>query len=200
MPWEVMINLFRLTSFRLIFIYTILLVISICLITFYLYWSTARDLQNRADQDIVQESKMLVRVYQRGGVKELARVISQLSQIPNANLYALRNDKNDIVVGNFTDKDSLWNLERLDDNWVSFSSIRNSKSVNANLPLRKQFYRGKEFIVRGSYNLIIGRDVSNEIYLKERFLNTIISATLLILILGLFGGYILSRNILSRIC
>ncbi len=58
---------------------------------------------------------MLVRVYQRGGVKELARVISQLSQIPNANLYALRNDKNDIVAGNFTDKDSLWNLERLDD-------------------------------------------------------------------------------------
>ena len=194
-----MINLFRLTSFRLIFIYTILLVISICLITFYLYWSTARDLQNRADQDIVQESKMLVRVYQRGGVKELARVISQLSQIPNANLYALRNDKNDIVVGNFTDKDSLWNLERFDDNWVSFSSIRNSQSVSANLPLRKQFYRGKEFIVRGSYNLIIGRDVSNEIYLKERFLNTIISATLLILILGLFGGYILSRNILNRI-
>ena len=105
-----MINLFRLTSFRLIFIYTILLVISIFLITFYLYWSTARDLQNRADQDIVQESKMLVRVYQRGGVKELARVISQLSQIPNANLYALRNDKNDIVVGNFTDKDSLLSL------------------------------------------------------------------------------------------
>ena len=194
-----MASLFRLTSFRLIFIYTTFLVISICLITFYLYWSTARDLQNRADQDIVQESKMLVRVYQRGGVKELARVISQLSQIPNANLYALRNDKNDIVVGNFTDKDSLWNLERFDDNWVSFSSIRNSQSVNANLPLRKQFYRGKEFIVRGSYNLIIGRDVSNEIYLKERFLNTIISATLLILILGLFGGYILSRNILNRI-
>ncbi len=103
------------------------------------------------------------------------------------------------MVGNFTDKDSLWNLERFDDNWVSFSSIRNSQSVNANLPLRKQFYRGKEFIVRGSYNLIIGRDVSNEIYLKERFLNTIISATLLILILGLFGGYILSRNILNRI-
>ena len=105
-----MINLFRLTSFRLIFIYTILLAISVFLIAFYLYWSTARDLQNRADQDIVQESQMLTRVYQRGGVNGLARFITQLSQIPNANLYALRNNKNDIVAGNFTDKDSLWDL------------------------------------------------------------------------------------------
>ena len=194
-----MINLFRLTSFRLIFIYTILLAISVFFIAFYLYWSTARDLQNRADQDIVQESQMLTRVYQRGGVNGLARFITQLSQIPNANLYALRNNKNDIVAGNFTDKDSLWDLTRLDDGWVSFSSTRNKASANDNISTRQQFFRGKEFIVRGSYNLIIGRDVSNEIYLKERFLNTIISATLLILVLGLFGGYVLSRNILNRI-
>lgn len=194
-----MINLFRLTSFRLIFIYTILLAISVFLIAFYLYWSTARDLQNRADQDIVQESQMLTRIYQRGGVNGLARFITQLSQIPNANLYALRNNKNDIVAGNFTDKDSLWDLTRLDDGWVSFSSTRNKASANDNISTRQQFFRGKEFIVRGSYNLIIGRDVSNEVYLKERFLNTIISATLLILVLGLFGGYVLSRNILNRI-
>ena len=36
---------------------------------------------------------MLTRVYQRGGVNGLARFITQLSQIPNANLYALRNNK-----------------------------------------------------------------------------------------------------------
>jgi hypothetical protein len=83
---------------------------------------------------------------------------------------------------------------------VSFSSVENNKNTNANNPPpRKKFFRGKEFIVLNSYNLIIGRDVSNEVYLKERFLNTIISATFLILILGLIGGYVLSRNVLSRI-
>ena len=115
-----MINLFRLTSFRLIFIYTILLVVSVFLIAFYLHLSTARDLKNRVDEDIIKESKMLIRVYQRGGVNLLARSIAQLSQIPNANLYALRNNNNDIVAGNFKDKESLWNLKRLDDGWVSF--------------------------------------------------------------------------------
>ena len=194
-----MINLFRLTSFRLIFIYTILLVLSVFLIAFYLHLSTSRDLKNRVDEDTIKESKMLIRVYQRGGVNRLARSIAQLSQIPNANLYALRNNKNDIIAGNFKDKESLWNLKRLDDGWVSFSSIRNQETINQSLPPKEQFFRGKEFILQGSYNLIIGRDVSNEVYLWKRFLKNIISATFFVLILGLFGGYVLSRNILNRI-
>ena len=194
-----MINLFRLTSFRLIFIYTILLVVSVFLIAFYLHLSTSRDLKNRVDEDTIKESKMLIRVYQRGGVNRLARSIAQLSQIPNANLYALRNNKNDIIAGNFKDKESLWNLKRLDDGWVSFSSIRNQETINQSLPPKEQFFRGKEFILQGSYNLIIGRDVSNEVYLWKRFLRNIISATFFVLILGLFGGYVLSRNILNRI-
>ena len=194
-----MINLFRLTSFRLIFIYTILLVISVFLIAFYLHLSTSKDLKNRVDEDTIKESKMLISIYQRGGVNRLARSIAQLSQIPNANLYALRNNKNDIIAGNFNDKESLWNLKRLDDGWVSFSSIRNQESINQSLPPKEKFFRGKEFILQGSYNLIIGRDVSNEVYLWKRFLTNIISATFFVLILGLFGGYVLSRNILNRI-
>ena len=194
-----MINLFRLTSFRLIFIYTILLVVSVFLIAFYLHLSTSRDLKNRVDEDTIKESKMLIQVYQRGGVNRLARSIAQLSQIPNANLYALRNNKNDIIAGNFKDKESLWNLKRLDDGWVSFSSIRNQETINQSLPPKEQFFRGKEFILQGSYNLIIGRDVSNEVYLWKRFLKNIISATFFVLILGLLGGYVLSRNILNRI-
>ena len=181
------------------FIYTILLVISVFLIAFYLHLSTSRDLKNRVDEDTIKESKMLISVYQRGGVNRLARSIAQLSQIPNANLYALRNNKNDIIAGNFNDKESLWNLKRLDDGWVSFSSIRNQESINQSLPPKEKFFRGKEFILQGSYNLIIGRDVSNEVYLWKRFLTNIISATFFVLILGLFGGYVLSRNILNRI-
>ena len=132
-------------------------------------------------------------------MNRLARSIAQLSQIPNANLYALRNNKNDIIAGNFKDKESLWNLKRLDDGWVSFSSIRNQETINQSLPPKEQFFRGKEFILQGSYNLIIGRDVSNEVYLWKRFLKNIISATFFVLILGLLGGYVLSRNILNRI-
>ena len=194
-----MINLFRLTSFRLIFIYTILLVVSVFLIAFYLHLSTSRDLKNRVDEDTIKESKMLIRVYQRGGVNRLARSIAQLSQIPNANLYALRNNKNDIIAGNFKDKESLWNLKRLDDGWVSFSSIRNQETINQSLPPKEQFFRGKEFILQGSYNLIIGRDVSNEVYLWKRFLKNIISATFFVLYSGSFFSFFTLRFFLLPI-
>ena len=65
----------------------------------------------------------------------------------------------------------------------SFSSIRNQESINQSLPPKEKFFRGKEFILQGSYNLIIGRDVSNEVYLWKRFLTNIISATFFVLIL-----------------
>ena len=60
-----MIDLFRLTSFRIIFIYIILLALSIGLVAFYLYWSTSRDFQMKVDNEIIQESTRLSQVYKR---------------------------------------------------------------------------------------------------------------------------------------
>jgi signal transduction histidine kinase len=90
----------------------------------------------------------------------------------------------------------LWNLTRLEEGVVLFSF---EKKDNNGETIRKYYFRGKEFIVRNKYNLIVARDVSYENYLKERFFNTILSTSLLIILLGLLGGYVLSRNFLNRI-
>ncbi len=189
-------NLFRLTSFRLIIIYTLLFALSIGFVAFYLYWSTSRDFQIKVDDEIIKESIRLDQVYKRYKEVGLIRVIQDLSKTPNPNLYILRDSNNKFIAGNFSDTDSLWNLKRLDNRVVLFSYDK--KNNNGEI-IRKYFFRGKEFIVRNKYNLIVARDVSYENYLKERFFNTIISTSLLILLLGLLGGYVLSRNFLNRI-
>ena len=189
-------NLFRLTSFRLIIIYTLLFALSIGFVAFYLYWSTSRDFQIKVDDEIIKESIRLDQVYKRYKEVGLIRVIQDLSKTPNPNLYILRDSNNKFIAGNFSDTDSLWNLKRLDNRVVLFSY---DKKNNNGEVIRKYFFRGKEFIVRNKYNLIVARDVSYENYLKERFFNTIISTSLLILLLGLLGGYVLSRNFLNRI-
>ena len=189
-------NLFRLTSFRLIIIYTLLFALSIGFVAFYLYWSTSRDFQIKVDDEIIKESIRLDQVYKRYKEIGLIRVIQDLSKTPNPNLYILRDSNNKFIAGNFSDTDSLWNLKRLDNRVVLFSYDK--KNNNGEI-IRKYFFRGKEFIVRNKYNLIVARDVSYENYLKERFFNTIISTSLLILLLGLLGGYVLSRNFLNRI-
>ena len=191
-----MIDLFRLTSFRIIFIYIILLALSIGLVAFYLYWSTSRDFQMKVDNEIIQESTRLSQVYKRYKEVGLIREIQYLSKTPNPNLYILRDSNNKFIAGNFSDTDSLWNLKRLDEGGVLFSF---KKKNNSGEITRKYYFRGKEFIVRNKYNLIVARDVSYENYLKDRFFNTILSTSLLIISLGLLGGYVLSRNFLNRI-
>ena len=191
-----MIDLFRLTSFRIIFIYIILLTLSIGLVAFYLYWSTSRDFQMKVDNEIIQESTRLSQVYKRYKEVGLIREIQYLSKTPNPNLYILRDSNNKFIAGNFSDTDSLWNLKRLGEGGVLFSF---EKKNNSGEIIRKYYFRGKEFIVRNKYNLIVARDVSYENYLKDRFFNTILSTSLLIISLGLLGGYVLSRNFLNRI-
>ena len=191
-----MIDLFRLTSFRIIFIYIILLVLSISLVAFYLYWSTSKDFQTKVDNEIIQESIRLSQVHKRFKEVGLIREIQYLSRTPNPNLYILRDSNNKFIAGNFSDTDSLWNLTRLAKGGVLFSFEK--KNVDGDI-IRKYYFRGKEFIVRNKYNLIVARDVSYENYLKDRFFNTILSTSLLIIFLGLLGGYVLSRNFLNRI-
>ena len=150
----------------------------------------------KVDDEIIQESTRLSQVYKRYNEVGLIREIQYLSRTPNPNLYILRDSNNKFIAGNFSDTDSLWNLKRLDEGGVLFSFEK--KNINGEI-IRKYYFRGKEFIVRNKYNLIVGRDVSYENYLKERFFNTILSTSLLIIFLGLLGGYVLSRNFLNRI-
>ena len=191
-----MTDLFRLTSFRIILIYIILLALSIGFVAFYLYLSTSRDFQMKVDNEIIQESTRLSQVYKRYKEVGLIREIQYLSKTPNPNLYILRDSNNKFIAGNFSDTDSLWNLKRLDEGGVLFSFEK--KNNNGEI-IRKYYFRGKEFIVRKKYNLIVARDVSYENYLKDRFFNTILSTSLLVIFLGLLGGYVLSRNFLNRI-
>ena len=150
----------------------------------------------KVDNEIIQESTRLSQVYKRYKEVGLIREIQYLSKTPNPNLYILRDSNNKFIAGNFSDTDSLWNLKRLDEGGVLFSF---EKKNNSGEITRKYYFRGKEFIVRNKYNLIVARDVSYENYLKDRFFNTILSTSLLIIFLGLLGGYVLSRNFLNRI-
>ena len=150
----------------------------------------------KVDNEIIQESTRLSQVYKRYKEVGLIREIQYLSKTPNPNLYILRDSNNKFIAGNFSDTDSLWNLKRLDEGGVLFSF---EKKNNSGEITRKYYFRGKEFIVRNKYNLIVARDVSYENYLKDRFFNTILSTSLLIISLGLLGGYVLSRNFLNRI-
>ena len=59
-------NPFNLASFRLIFIYTLLLSVSFGLVLTLLYFTSARDIQIEADQKVINKVEEINRVYLRG--------------------------------------------------------------------------------------------------------------------------------------
>ena len=191
-------NPFRLTSFRLIFIYTILLSLSVSLVLFYLYWTTERDLQVESDNKIIQEVEQLRRTYtsrfRTRDIRSLAIAVDNKSKLPTANLYLLLVQKENFITGNFNDPEELTRVKTDEDGWIEFT-YKNLNDDNEAL----SYARGREFILQGGYRLIIGRSINNEIYLKERFFLALYGSVILILFLGIIGGYILSRNFLSRI-
>ena len=191
-------NPFRLTSFRLIFIYTILLSLSVSLVLFYLYWTTERDLQVESDNKIIQEVEQLRRTYtsrfRTRDIRSLAIAVDNKSKLPTANLYLLLDQKENFITGNFNDPEELTRVKTDEDGWIEFT-YKNLNDDNEAL----SYARGREFILQGGYRLIIGRSINNEIYLKERFFLALYGSVILILFLGIIGGYILSRNFLNRI-
>ena len=56
-------NPFNLASFRLIFVYTMLLGLSVGLVLMFLYFTTARDLELEADQKIIEKVEDLNNIY-----------------------------------------------------------------------------------------------------------------------------------------
>ena len=58
-------NPFNLASFRLIFIYTMLLGLSVGLVLMFLFFTTARDIELEADQKIIEKVEDLNNIYLR---------------------------------------------------------------------------------------------------------------------------------------
>ena len=183
-------NPFNLASFRLIFIYTLLLSVSFGFVLMFLYFTSARDIQIEADQKIVNKVEEINRVYLRGREKGLYNYVRGQISRPTLNIYRLYNGNNEFLAGNIPEPT---NLKINEDGWVEFTFKMNVNRVEEN-------YYGRGIVVPfENLRLLVGRVVNNEIKLKERFFYSSLWSLLLIIFLGIFGGYILSRNFLKRI-
>ncbi|MED5436886.1 MAG: HAMP domain-containing sensor histidine kinase [Pseudomonadota bacterium] len=185
-------NPFNLASFRLIFIYTLLLSVSFGLVLTFLYFTSARDIQIEADQKIINKVEEINRVYLRGREKGLFNYVRGQISRPTLNIYRLYNGSNEFLAGNIPEPTDLKINE---DGWVEFTFKMNINGVE-----ETYYGRGRNIVTPfENLRLLVGRVVNNEIKLKERFFYSSLWSLLLIIFLGIFGGYILSRNFLKRI-
>ena len=157
-------NPFNLASFRLIFIYTMLLGLSVGLVLMFLFFTTARDIELEADQKIIEKVEDLNNIYLRYREQGLLNYIRSETSRATLDIYRLYDSQNNYIAGNI--KSEPKDVKVNDDGWIEFAY-----QVNENGVEKVHYGRGRNFITpRRNLRLIVGRVVNDEKILKERFL------------------------------
>ena len=114
-------NPFNLASFRLIFIYTMLLGLSVGLVLMFLYFTTARDLELEADQKIIEKVEDLTNIYLRYREQGLLNYIRSETSRATLDIYRLYDSQNNYIAGNIKSEPN--DIKINEDGWLSLIHI-----------------------------------------------------------------------------
>ncbi len=184
-------SILRTQAYRIVLVYVAVFAVSVAALIAFTYWNTRRALDAQTDQTIEAEITGLSEQYQQLGLYGLGQVVRSRSEHSSLGLYLLADRFKRRIVGNLDPWPAI--LEH-PDNFVEFDYQR---PIANGFETRRA--RGRVFALAGGINLLVARDV-HERYLTERLFTTTLPWTVgLVLLLGLVGGAMMSRNMLARL-
>lgn len=157
----------------------------------FTYWNTKHALDSQTDETIEAEITGLAEQYQRLGLGGLTDVIISRSIRGGPGLYLLTDVQHRPIAGNL---DAWPKVIERPGHFVEFDYEKRIGGVAA-----KRRARGRAFSLTGGFQLLVARDV-HERHETSRLLSTTLPwSILLMLVLGLIGGAVISRNLLARL-
>lgn len=183
-------RIFRTLAFRIVAVYLTVFAISAAAIVGFTYWNTARALNAQTDQIVETDISGLAERYQRFGLAGLTDAIVNRSA-HGAALYLLSDSQKRPIVGNL---DAWPELARAGDNYVEFDYERRVGSRS-----EERRARGREFTLTGGFQLLVARDIAERYQTEKLFSTTLPYTLVLMVLLGLVGGIVISRNFLARL-
>lgn len=186
-----LIKSFQTTTFRLSLTYLVLFSAAAALAIGYIYWNTTVLLSRQLEQTIQAEIQGLAEHYRQGGLNRLATTVAERSQVPGNSLYLVTDARARHIAGNLKSVSrKLWNTVGR----VEFVYRRPAEGGP-----EKRLAFASVFRLPGGFRLIVGRDIED----RREFGRVISSAVLwglgVMALFGIGGGYLVSRNLLSRI-
>ncbi len=186
-------RLLRSFSFRLAFTYMVLFGASVLLLLWFIYWSTAAYMSRQADATIAAEITGLSERYDMDGLSGLIEVINErLSRKPTgSSIYLLTTAINTPIAGNL----NRWPTAQADqDGWLNFR-LENPGRKKSDIHLA----RARSFTLTGGFHLLVGRDIYELEETQQRIIRTLILGSIITLVLGGAGGFVLSHRVMKRI-
>jgi signal transduction histidine kinase len=179
-------------SFRIVAVYLAVFALSATGLLGFVYWNTTIVLDRETDQTIRAEISGLLEQYQRLGLPALTDAIINRSVRGEQGIYVLAGPDRRRIAGNL---DTWPSLVLTDDDFAEFEFER---LVGGQSKLHQA--RGRVFrLTQGGFLLLVARDVEDR-RASERLLGTALRWSIaLVIVLGLFGGVLVSRNVLRRL-
>ncbi|MEM7023741.1 MAG: HAMP domain-containing sensor histidine kinase [Pseudomonadota bacterium] len=189
-----LIRLLETSTFRLALIYLALFGVSALTLLGFLYIRTAGVIQQQTEDTINAEISGLGEQYRTLGLAGLKQAIDRRSAFnPNrTSVYLL------------TDRSGTWLAGNLE-GWPPSGEPKPGEWMNFEIEVpdgEKVAYRralGTTFRLRGDYRLLVGREIENLLRTESLIQKAIGWGVGLTLLLGLAGGFLMSRGMLGRI-
>ncbi len=186
---SVLPQVFRTTPFRLTLLFLTVFAAAASIFLGYIYVVTAGEVTGRADRAISQEIQSLTGVYRQGGVKALNRSMVERAAGDRPFFYLLLDKTGQKVTGTIEASP----VERFNGTQTSVSfKVTDTDPDGAEI---RHSARGQQVRLEGGESLFVGADVSEAESFVLKILRAIWGAGALVILLGLAGGVLISRNV-----
>jgi hypothetical protein len=184
-------GILRTQAFRIVLVYVFLFAVSATVLVGFTYWNTERALDAQTDAIIEAEITGLAEQYQRLGLMGLMDSIKNRSEHEGQGLYLLADNEGRTLAGNLIG----WPPSVTQAGVIS--EFKYDRQVQNQLVTRRA--RGKAFLLVGGFQLLVARDVDEREMTRRLFTTTLPWSVGLMLLFGLLGGALISRNMLRRL-
>lgn len=177
-------------SFRIALMYLLFFLFSTMILFVFIYYTSTRSVTEQLDEILLSDRIAFIERFEFSGLNGLVRLVNSRVQSQGHDAaYSLISAEQEIIAGNLAN----WPIipapaGRLE--FVLSPVSANSKSAT---------FRGDILSLPEGHSLLIARSKLRISEAQNKLINTFIGATLITVILGLLGGYALSKRAVRRI-
>jgi signal transduction histidine kinase len=184
-------RLVRTTAFKLALVYLTVFALFAAILLGYFTWTTSRLITQQIQETVEAEINGLAEIYEEGGLRRLVLVVDTRSRRPGSNLYLITTPTGEGLAGNVGSLPAGL-LDRPGTTETAYRRLDEGEGAE-----HLAFVRVIQ--LPGGFRLLVGRDLEE----RERLHQIVIGAArwsiLLVVLLGLIGGYFITRRVLKRV-
>ncbi len=177
-------------SFRIALLYVLFFLVSTLILFIFIFYTGTRSITEQLDETLEVDKTALADRFSQSGLNGLIRLVnSRVQSQGHDSAYSLISQNQEIIAGNLAN----WPVLQIQDGPVEF------KTVTAPNGTLTSAYRGEVIRLPEGYSLLIARSKQRISRAQHELVNTFTWAAIITLILGLIGGYLLSKRAVRQI-